>query len=327
MRSVPSQLAIALLALPLAPFAAAIEPDQPSRAAIAAAAARAVGSHDPDPFTRNPDWLAGPFLSLSELALIFSHPINRAVDQDPRISVLDGENLSLIRLAAVRTRFIDDRLQRAVGQGVAQVVILGAGFDTRAYRFRALLQKAKVFELDRPATQDVKKRRVREVFGVPPPNVTYIGVDLEHDALSSVLAKAGFRPAGKTFFIWEGGSMYLPEDAVLAILRTIVKAAPASSLVMDFAGRSAIERARQDPTSAQQRFYAAWGEPWRFGIPETPGADAFFRDLGFKPVELLPVDSPTAARRYLTHRDQTVVGQGVETDERVPITLAELAVP
>src|SRR5215472_4716447 len=96
----------AWVALLLGPLLHALDPNQPSRVAIEAAAARAVASHDPDPFTRNPDWLAGPFLSLSELALIFSHPINRAVDQDPRIAMLDADVLRLVKLLDVRTRFI-----------------------------------------------------------------------------------------------------------------------------------------------------------------------------------------------------------------------------
>ncbi len=299
-------------ALALSPSLYSLDPNQPSRAAIVAAAARAVASHDPDPFTRNPDWLAAPFLSLSELALIFSHPINRAVDQDPRISMLYPDNLALIKLADVRTRFIDDRLQLAAQDGFSEIVIIGAGLDTRPYRFRQLLEKTKVFEVDTPGTQAMKKRRVLAIFGALPPNVTYTG-DLP-------------RLTGKTFFIWEGGAMHQTEARAREILRTVAQAPSGSRLVMDFVGKDALDRARRDPASPQERFDAAWGEPWLFGVPEQPGPAAFFQELGFEIVELLPADSPTAARRYLTHRDQTVVGQGIETDDRVPVTLAELRV-
>ena len=304
----------------------ALEPDQPSRAAIEAAAARAVGSHDPDPFTRNPDWLAGPLLSPSELALISSHPVNRAVDQDPRISVQDPAVLPLIRLNMVRTRFIDDALQRAIRNGASQVVILGAGFDSRAYRFRSLLKEVKVFELDNTGSQEMKKRRIQEVFGAPPPNVAYVPVDLARDKLTEALRKAGLRPGTQTFFIWEGGSMRNNEMVVRGVLHDISQSAPGSSLVMDFAFQSGVARARADSTSPQQQFDAAWGEPWLFGVPEHPGAEAFFRELGFEPVELLPVDSPIAARRYLTHRDQTVVGLGLAVQDLAPVTLAEARV-
>ena len=298
---------------------------QPSSVAIEAAAARAVGSHDPDPFTRNPDWLAGPLLSPTELALIFSHPVNRAVDQDPRISVQDPDVLPLIKLNTVRTRFIDDALQRAIHGGATQVVIIGAGLDSRPYRFRSLLQNAKIFELDDAATQEIKQRRIQDVFGTPPPNVKYVPIDLPHDKLSQTLRGAGFSTSAKTFFIWEGGSMHYRDAAVHAILHDISQSAPGSVVVMDFANSDAVARAVHDPTSPQERFDAAWGQPWVFGIPEKP--ETFFRELGFEVVEVLPVDSPVAIRRYLTHRDQTVVGLGLPTPDPAPLTLAELAIP
>jgi methyltransferase (TIGR00027 family) len=252
--------------------------------------------------------------------------VNRAVDQDPRISVQDPDVLPLIKLNTVRTRFIDDHLQQAVRDGAKQIVIIGAGLDSRPYRFRALLQGTKIFELDRASTQEMKKRRIQDVFGAPTPNVTYVPVDLTHEKLADALRKAGFRPADKTFFIWEGGSMYFRDDIVRGVLRDISKSAPGSSLVLDFAFQDGVARARKNAASPQERFEATWGEPWLFGVPDKPGADSFFRELGFEPVELLPVDSPLATRRYLTHRDQTVVGLGLAVEDPAPLVLAELKV-
>ena len=317
--------AVVLAALAFLPLHA-LDSAGPSRTAIAAAAARAVGSHDPDPFTRNPDWLAGPFLSPSELALIFSHPVNRAVDQDPRISVQDPENLPLIRLNDVRTRIIDDRLQESIRAGASQVVILSAGLDSRPYRFRALLEKAKVIEIDIPATQEMKKRRVLDIFGAPPPNVTYAAADIDRESLAGTLRKAGFRSSEKAFFIWEGGSMHHAERVVLEVLRAIAQSAAGSRLVMDFAYEDDVARAVKDPNSPQQRYDAAWGEPWHFGVPRHPGVEAFFRDLGFEPLELIPADGPVATRRYLTHRDLSIVGQGLDIYDPAPITVADLTI-
>ena len=317
--------ALILAALPALPLRA-LDPAEPSRVAIVAAAARAVGSHDPDPFTRNPDWLAGPFLSPSELALIFSHPINRAVDQDPRISVLDPDNLPLIRLNDVRTRFIDDRLHESIRAGIAQVVILGAGLDSRPYRFRALLEKSKVIEIDTPATQELKKRRVRDIFGATPANLTYAPADIDHEKLGDVLRRAGFRSSEKTFFIWEGGSMRHAEPVVLNVLRAIAQSAPGSRLLMDFAYDDDVARAVKNPNSPEQRFDAAWGEPWLFGIPRQTGAESFFRGLGLEPAAIVPVQGSGAVRRYLTHRDLSVIG-GPAVDDSAPISLIELLIP
>jgi methyltransferase (TIGR00027 family) len=315
---------LTVLVLPLASLA--LDPPQPSRVAIEAAAARAVGSHDPDPFTRNPDWLAGPLLSPTELALIFNHPVNRAVDQDPRISVQDPDVLPLIKLNTVRTRFIDDALQRAVRDGATQVVIIGAGLDSRGYRFRSLLERVKVFEVDNSATQQMKLRRVRDVFGMAPPNVVYVPIDLAHEDFAAVLRKAGFSNTAKSLFVWEGGSMHYSETNVRGILRGVSQPAQGSTLVMDFALASGVARARESSDAPQQRFDATWGEPWLFGVPDQPGPEAFFRELGFEPVEFLPTNSPLAIRRYLTHRDQTVVGLGLAVDDSAPVTIAELRI-
>jgi methyltransferase (TIGR00027 family) len=309
--------------------AEAIQPGQISRTALAAAAARAVGNHDPDPFTRNPDWLANPFLGPSEVLMIAPNPIGHAVDQDPRIAILDADVLAQTRLAMVRTRFIDGQLRQAVQEnGVTQVAILGAGFGTRPYRFHELLERAKVFEIDRPATQRLKRERVQAVFGGVPPNLVYVPFDFEPAHLKQALLKAGFHSGVKTFFIWENGSMYFPEATVRGILGQIDRwAAPGSTLVMDFAEKSAVERANRNPDSEQSRFDAAWGEPWLFGIPKA-SEQAFFRELGYEPGEFLSTDSPAAIRRYLTHRDGSVVGLGIDLPpDFVPLTIAVLTIP
>ena len=95
---------------------------------------------------------------------------------------------------------------------------------------------------------------------------------------------------------------------------------------MDFAFADGVALARHDPTSSQEHFDAVWGEPWLFGVPADPGAEAFFREFGFKTEEMLPVDSPAAVRRYLTHRDLTVVGMGLVVQNLAPIILVELKV-
>jgi methyltransferase (TIGR00027 family) len=77
----------------------------------------------------------------------------------------------------IRTRFADERLESAVRAGAAQVVILGAGYDSRAYRLRELLKDVRVFEVDYGPTQEYKKRRVQEIFGCFPTNLTYVPID------------------------------------------------------------------------------------------------------------------------------------------------------
>jgi len=120
--------------------------------------------------------------------------------------------------------------------------------------------------------------------------------------------------------------MHHAERVVLEVLRAIAPSAPGSRLVMDFAYEDDVARAVKDPNSPQQRYDAAWGEPWHFGVPRHPGVEAFFRDLGFEPLELIPADGPVATRRYLTHRDLSIVGQGLDIYDPAPITVADLTI-
>src|SRR5207249_10871848 len=132
-------------------------------------------------------------------------------------------------------------LQTAIRDGAVQVVILGAGFDARPYRLDELLKHTHVFEIDHPETQRLKIRRVREVIGEPPANVVYAPIDFRTDSLGDVLTRAGYRPDRTTFFIWEGVTMYLPEESVRTTLRSIVSnAVPGSRIVFDYTYESII---------------------------------------------------------------------------------------
>src|SRR5215470_174950 len=134
----------------------------PSRTSILTAAARAFGSREPDVSVRNPDWVAEQLIGAAELALIAEHPISNALAQDFQDAIYDPDVFGFAWLMLVRTRFIDERMERALRSGATQLVILGAGFDTRAHRFSELLKDVAVIEVDYGATQDYKKRRVQE---------------------------------------------------------------------------------------------------------------------------------------------------------------------
>src|SRR5712691_9548419 len=123
-------------------------PGQPSRTSIVVAALRAFGAREPDVTVRNPDWLAERLVTPAELQLITEHPIAGALSQEYKKARQSREVAGMSNLMVVRTRYIDERLQRAIESGVTQIVILGAGFDTRAYRFAEQLRGKTVFEVD-----------------------------------------------------------------------------------------------------------------------------------------------------------------------------------
>jgi methyltransferase (TIGR00027 family) len=105
---------------------------------------------------------------------------------------------------AVRTRMFDDYVLKGAAGGARQYVVMGAGLDSRAYRFAAELAGVKIFEVDHPSSQAAKKQRVSKYFGELPPHVHYVPVDFTRDSLRDCLGKAGYDPALPTLFTMEG---------------------------------------------------------------------------------------------------------------------------
>jgi methyltransferase (TIGR00027 family) len=134
---------------------------------------------------------------------------------------------------AVRTRFAEDALGAAVEKGVRQLVVLGAGLDTFAYR-SPFGDRLRVFEVDHPATQ-AWKRELLAAAGIPMPSwLTFVPVDFESQRLEHCLASAGFDPARPTFFTWLGVVPYLTEEAVWATLRFIGGLPGGAHVVFDY---------------------------------------------------------------------------------------------
>jgi methyltransferase (TIGR00027 family) len=277
------------------------------------AAGRALGAREPDESIRNPDYLAERLLGPDERALVADQAVVQALELDFAEARKNIEALSSAIMMIIRTRFIEERLEQAIRDGVSQVVILGAGFDTRAYRLVEQLKAARIFEVDQPSTQEYKKRRVREAGIAVPPNLTYVAVDFRHDKVGDVLTAAGYDSNRKTFFIWEGVTMYLPEAAVEETLRWVAAQAPGSTIIFDFVGAMVIQfMATADlskfPEAAQKAFERlrrlTAGEPWIFGLPNT-GEREFLAKLGLELLQLLPVGGPESMQRYLTRSDGT----------------------
>ena len=283
-------------------------PGQPSRTSIVVAALRAFGAREPDSSVRNPDFLAQRLITDDDLRLISEHPISWALKKDYQEGRQSREVAAMSNLMLVRTRFVDDHLCHALQNGATQVIVLGAGFDTRAYRFEELLRNKTVFEVDYHSTQQLKKRRLIEVLGTLPKHVRFAEVDFNKDALEDVLVSAGYRSSEKSFLIWEGVSMYLPEAAVRKTLRTIAEhSAPGSTLVMDFAGRAMIDILEEFLNLPQHKYTTHWGEPWIFGLPDKQERE-FFRECGLELCNVCSFFKADAINRYLTRSDGTKLG-------------------
>jgi methyltransferase (TIGR00027 family) len=326
--------------------AEAVEVGKPSRTSISSAARRALAARDYDPSVRNPDWLAEVFLGPAEREMIAGDLAVKNLDRDYREVIKEQALASVNGQHLIRTRFFDERLQRALSKGAVQVVIPGAGYDSRAYRMRQLLKNVRVFEVDYGPTQEYKKLRVQEIFGCLPSHVSYVSIDFTREKLVNVLAKAGYRRDRITFFIWEGVTYYIPEEAIRSTLRFVAtESAPGSALVLDGKQKSFIDWIAANlaspekvpevlrSTLAQQKRNADWGEPQIFGFPDRRERE-FFRSVGLDTSEFLPMDGPEAIRRYLTRRDGSIVfsmtrpGASLRPSAPSPIGwVAELLVP
>lgn len=286
-----------------------------SKTAIWVAAARAIGAREADPAVRNPDSLAEKFLG-DPAQLEVDHPVVDALGKSYQTSMQEIEVASMVRAMTERTWFIDQALERAVARGITQCLIIGAGFDSRAYRFAELLAGVRVFEMDRPETSAFKRSRVAAVLGGPPANLVYVEADLEHETIADALTRHGYDSAQPTFVIMEGVSMYVEEEPLRATFRFLAGHAPGSSIVFDFATRAMIDGLRavdleKVPPNArvplEKLFNIIRNEPWVFGIP-LDTENEFLAGLGLELHEMVTIGSEAAVKRYLTRADGTTMG-------------------
>lgn len=183
--------------------------------------------------------------------------------------------------AVSRCRYIDDYLDKCLRSGFMQVVILGAGLDSRAYRFAMLKGPAKVFEVDQPATQAAKIARVKKIFHEIPQHVTYVPIDFNEETLDR-LAACGYNRSLRTVFIWEGVTPYLKAEAVDATLAWVrSNSASSSTIIFDYIYASALKgehlRGEVERMHRSQRFT---GEALIFGI-EKGHIEDFMTQRGF----------------------------------------------
>lgn len=169
---------------------------------------------------------------------IFSDPLAvRILGQDSQTVAQDAarhpSRLGMRLFIAARTRFAEDSLAAAVGVGVRQLVVLGAGLDTYAYRGLSA-GRLHIFEVDYPATQAWKRERLAEASIAIPPTLTFTPIDFERQSLPEGLAAAGFDPAKQTFFTWLGVVPYLTEDSIWSTLGFISGLPNGAHVVFDY---------------------------------------------------------------------------------------------
>ncbi|MGA2537204.1 MAG: SAM-dependent methyltransferase [Terracidiphilus sp.] len=184
---------------------------------------------------------------------------------------------------AVRSRFVEDQLAHAVGRGLTQYVVLGAGLDTFAWRnpFPAV----RVFEVDFPATQEWKRHMVAEAGLDFPAALTFVPLDFEHKTLAAGLIEFGFDATVPAFFGWLGVVPYLTLEAFRATIRDVARMPAGSGVGFDYGlSPKVLGPLHRLALQALSDRVAAAGEP--FKLLFTPDeVERELRDAGFKRIE------------------------------------------
>ncbi|WP_163566900.1 SAM-dependent methyltransferase [Fodinicola feengrottensis] len=164
-----------------------------------------------------------------------------------------------------RKRYVDDKLRAAVTAGVDNVVILGAGLDTLAYR-RPVPAGTAVFEVDQPDTISYKKKAVTRALGKMPATVTLVPIDFQKENLREVLTAHGYRSGGRTFFVWEAVTQYLTEDAVRSCFTFLSQASAGSELVFTYVRKDFLDGITLYGAEGAYLDFVMKNRLWQFGM-------------------------------------------------------------
>ena len=165
-----------------------------------------------------------------------------------------------------RTRYAEDALQAALSRGVRQYVLIGAGFDSFCLRRPAFAANLQIFEIDFPATQELKIGRIAACSVALPDSVHFIAADLSQESVAAALARSPFDTNRLTFFSWLGVTMYLTREANLATLRSITSCSPTASEVVFTYLDERLFQAQSDSFRELEQRVAALGEPFLSGF-------------------------------------------------------------
>jgi methyltransferase (TIGR00027 family) len=200
----------------------------------------------------------------------------------------------------LRSRFTEDCLSEAVNRGVSQYIILGAGFDTFAFRQPTWASKLRIVEIDQPATQAQKLSCLRNTGISIPSNLQFANIDFERESLLDGFKRQGISLTEPSFFSWLGVTMYLQEEAIDAVLKSVACFPVESEIVFTFSQppEALSEKENKFHVSLSQ-IVSSSGEPFISFF--TPAAiENKLRDIGFKSMGIL--SSEEAEKRYFSNR-------------------------
>jgi methyltransferase (TIGR00027 family) len=237
---------------------------------------RAISALEKNPFYKSDDRLATALLPYFLMLLIRIPFAGRLM---LRIFAAKG----IYEYVIARTKYIDAAFKQALSEQFNQILLFGAGFDTRALRFQQEARQTRIFELDAPSTQQAKIRQYGKRHLSIPANLVFIAIDFDRELLADRLDAAGFDRDRRSLFILEGLLMYLERESVHQTFQTIEQYAGAGSrVVFDYLQASVLRH--EDALYGQSRIVQSVrkaGEEWRFGI-EPAAIERFVTAYGFE---------------------------------------------
>jgi methyltransferase (TIGR00027 family) len=274
---------------------------KPSETAMGAATLRALAALDERKEIRGPDYLAEIFLTEDRKSALRDPVIRESVIKK---RIIPGMYEFLI----ARTAFFDDIVVQALRKNIPQIVFMGAGYDSRPYRFKETIGGTRIFELDSQPTQERKKELLKQA-GVPiPKQLVFVPINFNTDDLGDVLAKAGFIKSKQVLFVWEGVTYYLSAKVIDETLSTVKMNSPAgSSICFDYASLSPESLNDLNVQKLKEMMRSNYpAEPTNFGIQEG-NIESFLLERGYKIITHLMQNEIES--KYLSLNDGSSAGK------------------
>lgn len=262
---------------------------QPSETAMGAATLRALSAIDERKEYRGTDYLAEIFLTEERKKILKDFALR---DWVIKSRIIPG----MYEFVIARTTFFDHIVEEALRENIPQIVFMGAGYDSRPYRFRNLIKNTRIFELDSLYTQQRKKELLHQAYISIPEQLTFVSINFNADDLGDVLAKAGYTRSQEVLFVWEGVTYYLSADVIDDTLSVIRKNAPPGSAIgFDYASLSPEVLNDNSVKTLRDMMRSHYpGEPTLFGVPEG-NIESFLSERGYMlKVHCAPIETRRA---------------------------------
>ncbi|MDQ5984538.1 MAG: hypothetical protein CSYNP_00233 [Syntrophus sp. SKADARSKE-3] len=274
---------------------------RPSETAMGAATLRALAAMDEREEIKDPDYLAELFLP-EEHKRSLKDKAKREWVMKNRIAP------GMYEFMIARTAFFDHVVEQAMLENIPQIVFLGAGYDSRSYRFKEIIKDTRIFELDIQPTQQRKMELLHQAGIFIPDQLAFVSINFRTDNIGEILNRAGFDRNKKTLFVWEGVTYYLSAKVIDDTLNVIALNSPTGSLIcFDYASHSSDRLNDESSKKIREMMRVNYpGEPTQFRI-EDGEIKSFLSSRGYNIIE--HINSTEMERKYLNFHNGSSAGK------------------